>query len=232
MPRGAACRCLRPRKIHCHPTFSGATAPKACSTFSVSVSTFANVCVPYALFPSTILPHESFLSGSSHHGLGPVVRNRSAPTRCFNSGGTAKVSRECQRQYCCGRSASVFGQRVVKLIGGRRSIVKGSLRLRRMDCLFVKLRQSNQVLRVKCAERGRNRRPDPYNAFFHVWAKQCNPKIAANEEFGAAHGRRASRMGCAITLHFFIGRCRMVHDVPPIRSLTISAHRRLQRASG
>jgi hypothetical protein len=100
-----------------------------------------------------------------------------------------------------------------------------------MGRLFVRRMQCNQVLRIKCAERGCDSRPDPYDAFFHVWAKQCDPKIAANEEFGAAHGRRAFRMGRAIIFHFLNGRCRIVHDPPPMGSLTISVHLRLQRGS-
>lgn len=101
-----------------------------------------------------------------------------------------------------------------------------------MGRLFVRRTQCNEVLRVKCAERGRDGRPDPYDAFFHVWAKQCDPKIAANGEFGTAHGGRASRMSRAIILHFLNGRCRIVHGVPWTGSLTISVHLRLQRASG
>ena len=114
----------------------------------------------------------------------------------FNSGGTVKVSRESQRGYCCDRRASVFPQRVIELIcGSSRPTAKSPPRLRRMGHRFVRRTQCYQILRVKCAERGRDGRPDPNNAFFHVWAEQCDPKIAANEEFGAAHGGRASRVG-------------------------------------
>ena len=96
---------------------------------------------------------------------------------------------------------------------------------------FVRRTQCYQILRVKCAERGRDGRPDPNNAFFHVWAEQCDPKIAANEEFGASHGGRASRMGRAIILHFLNGRCGIIHNAARMGSLTISVHLRLQRAS-
>ena len=81
-----------------------------------------------------------------------------------------------------------------------------------MGRLFVRQTQCNQVLRVKCAERGRDSRPDPNDAFFHVWPKQCDPKIAANEEFGAAHGGRAAGMGRPIMLHFFDRRCGIIHN--------------------
>jgi hypothetical protein len=39
----------------------------------------------------------------------------------------------------------------------------------------------NQILGVKCAERGRDGRANPYDAFFQAWAKQSDPKITANE---------------------------------------------------
>lgn len=97
---------------------------------------------------------------------------------------------------------------------------------------FVRRTQCYQILRVKCAERGRDGRPDPNNAFFHVWAEQCDPKIAANEEFGASHGGRASRMGRPIMLYFFDRRCGIIHNAARMGSLTISVHLRLQRASG
>ena len=35
-------------------------------------------------------PSSSFLSGTSHHGLGAVVKNRSGPSPVFNSGGDGK----------------------------------------------------------------------------------------------------------------------------------------------
>jgi len=36
---------------------------------------------------------------------------------------------------------------------------------------------TSEVLRVKRAKRGRDRRADPYDAFFHVWPKKRNPEI-------------------------------------------------------
>jgi hypothetical protein len=40
---------------------------------------------------------------------------------------------------------------------------------------------TSEVLRVKCAKRRRDRRADPYDAFFHVRPKKGNPKITAEK---------------------------------------------------
>jgi hypothetical protein len=60
-PRGGACRFLPPLRIHCHPVFPVATAPKICSTFAVcvSISIFASVCA-VVLLPSIFPPHVLF----------------------------------------------------------------------------------------------------------------------------------------------------------------------------
>jgi hypothetical protein len=73
-PRGGACRFLPPLRIHYHPAFPVATAPKICSTFAVcvSISIFATVCA-VVLLPSMFPSHESFLLVCSHHGVGTVV---------------------------------------------------------------------------------------------------------------------------------------------------------------
>src|SRR5882724_2359228 len=59
-PRGGACRFLPPLRIHCHPAFPVAIAPKICSTFAVcvSISIFASVCA-VVLLPSIFPCHES-----------------------------------------------------------------------------------------------------------------------------------------------------------------------------
>jgi hypothetical protein len=126
-----------------------------------------------------------------------------------------------------------LAQRVVELIGSSRGTTEGPPGLRRTGCGFVRRTQCNQVLRVECAKRGRDTRPDSYDAFLHVWAKQCDPKIAAKEELGAAHCRWASRMGRAIILHLFNDRCRVIHDAAPTGGLIVFVHLRLTtRASG
>jgi hypothetical protein len=148
-------------------------------------------------------------------------------TTLFNSNRAAKVSQEGRRRYCCGRRTACFAQRVDELIGSSRSTSKEPVRLRRIGRPFVRRTQRNQILRVKCAERGPDGRPDPYDAFFHVWAEQCDPKIAAKEELGAAHGGGASRMGRAMILHLLNGRCRMVHDAAPTGRMIVFVHPRL-----
>jgi hypothetical protein len=44
---------------------------------------------------------------------------------------------------------------------------------------------SGEVLRVKRSNRRRDIGPDAYNALLYSGPKQCNPKIAAKEQFGA-----------------------------------------------
>lgn len=183
------------------------------------------------LLPSPLFRPLSSLC-NSHYNSAAAVKNPFRFTTLFNSNRAGKVSREGQRRYSCGRGTVRFAPRVVELIGCSRCTSKEPVRLRRSGRPFVTRTQRNQILLVKCAERGRDCRPDPYDAFFHVWAEQCDPKIAAKEELGTAHGGGASRMGRAIMLHLLNGRCRMVHDGAPTGGLTITVHPRLQRASG
>jgi hypothetical protein len=88
-------------------------------------------------------------------------------------------------------------------------------------------------LRVKCAERGRDGRPYPYDAFFHIWPKECDPKIAAKEQLGVTHIGRAPRMRVAIKLHLFDRGCCIVHDGLPTGRTIIFVHLHpTTRASG
>jgi hypothetical protein len=93
-----------------------------------------------------------------------------------------------------------------------------------MGRVFVRRMPRSLVLGVKCAERGGDSRSYPYDAFFHVWPKQCDPKIAAKRQLGMAHGGRASRMGRAILLHLFNGRCRIVHDSASTEGMIVFVH--------
>jgi hypothetical protein len=74
---------------------------------------------------------------------------------------------------------------------------------------FPRRAQPSHVLRIERAERSRDSRPDPNNAFVHAWPQQCNPKLAAKKELRTADGRRASCMRSTIKLHLF-HRCRCV----------------------
>jgi hypothetical protein len=153
------------------------------------------------------------------------------PTCCFNGGKAARVSREGQRRCCCGRGTACFAQRVVELIRSSRCTAKEPPRLRRMGRLFVRRTQSNQVLRVKCAEGCHDSGSDPDDAFFHAWPKHGDPKVAAKKQLGTAHGGRAAGMGRAIMLHLFDRRCCIIHHPTATGVLTISVHLPLQRVS-
>src|SRR5207245_10737824 len=41
--------------------------------------------------------------------------------------------------------------------------------------------QASQILRVKCAQGGCDRGPNAKDSFFHAWAEQRDPKLAANK---------------------------------------------------
>jgi hypothetical protein len=91
--------------------------------------------------------------------------------------------------------------------------------------------QSGDELRIERAQGCRNSRPDSHDPFFNISAKQCDPKIAAKEELGAAHCGRATGMGCAINLHLLDRwRC-IIEDAAPTRSGTLFVHLSLQRAA-
>lgn len=59
------------------------------------------------------------------------------PTCCFNSDEAAKVSREGQRRWCCGRGTACFAQRVVELIRSSRCTAKEPPGLRRMVAFLL-----------------------------------------------------------------------------------------------
>ena len=90
--------------------------------------------------------------------------------------------------------------------------------------------QASQILRVKCTQSGCNSGPNANDSFFHAWAKQCDPKLAANKQSGLAYGRRAPGMSLAIQLHLFHRHQRIVHDVAFTRIVAIVAlHSRVER---
>src|SRR5512132_128058 len=103
---------------------------------------------------------------------------------------------------------------------------EGLLRLDRKIDLLVRRTQSNQVLRVECAEGCRDGWPDAYDAFLYSGPKQCNPKIAAKEQLRAPHRRRAPGMRRAINLHLLDRRPCIVHEAAPTRSVTVFVHPR------
>lgn len=43
--------------------------------------------------------------------------------------------------------------------------------------------------------------PDPYDAFFHAWPKQSDPKFAAKKQLWLAHGGWAARVSRAVMLY-------------------------------
>jgi hypothetical protein len=48
------------------------------------------------------------------------------------------------------------------------------------DCLTGRP-QASHILRVKCAQGGCNSGPNANDSFFHAWAEQRDPKLAANK---------------------------------------------------
>ena len=92
---------------------------------------------------------------------------------------------------------------------------EGLLRLHRKIDLLVRRTQSTQVLRVECAEGCRDGWPDAYDALLYSGPKQCNPKIAAEEQLRAAHRGRAPGMGRAINLHLLDRLPCIVHEAAP-----------------
>jgi hypothetical protein len=87
---------------------------------------------------------------------------------------------------------------------------------------------ASEVLRVKRAESGSDRRANPHNAFFHVRPKKGNPKITAEKQLRATHRGWASRMLHAIVLHLFHCRCCIIHYATSARRMTILIHLPLQ----
>lgn len=94
-----------------------------------------------------------------------------------------------------------------------------------MGRLFVRRTQRSQVLRVKCEERGGDSRSYPYDAFFHVWPKQCDPKIAAKEQLRALHRGGAAGVTGAIMIHLSERRgCIIDNTPPPTGSMAVFIH--------
>ena len=100
---------------------------------------------------------------------------------------------------------------------------------RRSDHL-VRRPLTSEVLRVKRAESGPDRRANPDDAFFHVWPKKRNPKITSEKQLWPAHRRWASGMLHAIVLHLLHGRCCVIHHPTSARRITVLMHLPLQNA--
>ena len=104
---------------------------------------------------------------------------------------------------------------------------EGLLGLHRKIDLLVRRTQSNQVLRVECAESCRDGWPDAYDALLYSGPKQCNPKIAAKEQLRAAHRGRTPGMGRAINLHLLDRLPCIVHATALTGGMTVFVHLRL-----
>jgi hypothetical protein len=159
------------------------------------------------------------------------VRNRSAPSPVFNSGGDGKFH-EHRQSFSFSRTRRWPYQQDVRLekkshSEQRYSRANGLPGFRpTFDCL-VRRAPTGPVLRIECAEGCRDGWPDAYDAFLYSGAKQCNPKIAAKEQLRAAHRGRAPGMGRAINLHLLDRRPCIVHAAAPTRSVTVFVHPRL-----
>ena len=194
-----------------------AASPSCCSRHHCSI-----LCFFLSLIRITIrerLSQDLFAPLCLNSGETPKFRDRRSPKR--------DRQKRVLWQFQLRAGFSAIG-RPVQMHG------EGLLRLHRKIDLLVRRTQSNLVLRIECAEGCCDGWPDAYDALLYSGPKQCDPKIAAKEQLRAAHRGRAPGMGRAISLHLLDRRPRMVHDLPPMgrRSLTISVHSRLQRASG
>ena len=90
--------------------------------------------------------------------------------------------------------------------------------------------QASQILRVKCTQSGCNSGSNADDSCFHAWAKQRDPKLAANKQSGLPNGRRAPGMSLAIQLHLFHRHQRIVHSVASTRIVAVVfLHSRLER---
>ena len=207
MPRGEACRCLQPRKILCHPIFPVAIAPKVCSTFAIClwISTFSSVCA-VVLLPSIFPPHKSFLLV-----IRITVSERFSEIVPPSHVLTASELRKFQGFKV--RRAVVCVPRV-SAPGGQPAQMYCPDRSPRLD------RRADQIVSLGgrsparyCASNARSAAatlgPMPTTPSSHSGPKQCNPKIAAKEQFGAARCRRAVGMGRTIKVHLFDCRRRM-----------------------
>lgn len=111
------------------------------------------------------------------------------------------------------------------------TLLQRSFRLDRAARSLV--RRSGHILRVKSSKRCHDSGPNAHDAFLYTWPKQRDPKIVANEQFGAAHCRRTVGMGIAINFHLFHCRRRIVDVVAPTRRIALLVHLRFTtRVSG
>jgi hypothetical protein len=87
---------------------------------------------------------------------------------------------------------------------------------------------ASEVLRVKRAESGSDRRANPHDAFFHVRPKKGNPKITPEKQLRPAHRGWASRTLDAIVLHLLHCRCCIIHHATSARRMAVLIHLPLQ----
>jgi hypothetical protein len=102
------------------------------------------------------------------------------PPQCFNSGGTPKFRGLKMQRAVLWAPLSAVGQ----------PAQLHRVRLPRLEPRtdrLVRRMLASEVLRVKRAEGGPDRRADPHDAFFQVWPKKGNPKITPEKQLGAAH---------------------------------------------
>jgi hypothetical protein len=198
--------------------------------FLPDFSRFFPVCVwilPFAIFPVPVvlLPLPLFVpfvlsALDSHHNSGAAVIKIFRPQR-LNNGGTPKFHglKRLRAVLCAPLSA----------LGQPAQLHRIRLpRLHRRTDLLVRRPLASEVLRVKRAESGSDRRANPHNAFFHVWPKKGNPKITPEKQLRAAHRGWASRTLHAIVLHLLQCCCCTIHHATSARRMTVLIHLPLQ----
>ena len=135
--------------------------------------------------PVTIVPSFVLSALSSNRNLGAAVTNLPPPR--FQQQPDAEVSQLKTLRPICGAALSALGY------PAQLPYVRAS-RLRLRSDTLVRRTLTSDVLRVKGAESGPNRRADPHDAFFHVWPEKRNPQIPSEKQLWSAHCRRTSRV--------------------------------------
>lgn len=186
--------------------------------FCSSPLTASPSCSRHHIVPSFVLS-----TFNSHHNSGAAV-TRSFRPLCFNSSGTPKFRGRCTpKRDLQKRVLWEFQLRAGFSVIGRPVQMHGEGLLRLHRKVLGRRTQSNQVLGVECTERYQDIGPDPDDAFFHAWPKYGDPKLAAKQQLGTAHGRRTTGMGHAVLVHLLDCRGCIIH-ASPTRSVTIFVH--------
>jgi hypothetical protein len=196
--------------------------------FLPDFSRFFPVCVWILLFsifpvPVVLLPLPLFVpfvlsALDSHHNSGAAVIKIFHPQR-LNNGGTPKF--HGLKRLRAVRAA--FSTRAAAAVAPCK-IAEASWRTVRL----VRRPLASEVLRVKRAESGSDRRANPHNAFFHVRPKKGNPKITPEKQLRSSHRGWASRTLDAIVLHLLHCRCCIIHHATSARRMTVLIHLPLQ----